>query len=115
MHTSKMAILLLTAMTAGFLGYCSSNKIEAATIQVPGLQCSMCQTNVQNALQDIQGLEDFTVDLQAKTVTVTYRANILQLHDIQKSIADAGYDADDIHASEEAKNQLASCCRSDEN
>lgn len=113
MHTFKIAILLLTTMTAGFLGYCSSKNIEAATIQVPGLQCSMCKTNVQNSLQDIQGIDDFTVDLQAKSVTVTYQANVLQLQDIQKAIAAAGYDADNVQASEKARNQLASCCRSD--
>jgi len=64
---------------------------EVITLPVPGMTCAMCQRAVEDAVGELAGVSAATVDLTARTVTVTYDAPA-QRAGIEAAIADAGYE-----------------------
>jgi len=42
------------------------------TITVPEIHCDHCKTSLEGALTPLDGVEQATVDIQARTITVTY-------------------------------------------
>jgi copper chaperone len=42
------------------------------TISVPEIHCDHCKMSIEGALASVGGVEDATVDIPARTVTVTY-------------------------------------------
>lgn len=58
-------------------------------IKVNGMMCTHCKARVEQVSKGVVGVEDAVVDLQAKTVTITGKADVDQ---IKKAIVDAGYE-----------------------
>ena len=58
-------------------------------IRVDGMMCSHCKARVESVCKAVAGVTDAVVDLQARTVTVTGKADVAVL---EKAISDAGYD-----------------------
>ena len=62
-------------------------KMEAV-IKVEGMMCTHCKARVEAVCKAVPGVQDAVVDLQAKTVTVTGKADVAAL---KKAITDADY------------------------
>jgi len=60
-------------------------------LNVEGMSCSHCEKSVKNALTEL-GANEVFVDLDAKTVTVSYDENRLSLEKIKSEIVDIGYE-----------------------
>ncbi len=58
-------------------------------IKVEGMMCSHCKARVEQVCKAVPGATDAVVDLQAKIVTVSGRADVTA---IKKAITDAGYE-----------------------
>ncbi len=58
-------------------------------IRVDGMMCGHCKARVEQVCKSVAGVTDAVVDLQAKTVTVSGKADHAQL---EKAITDAGYE-----------------------
>ena len=58
-------------------------------IKVEGMMCPHCKARVEQVSKGVVGVEGAVVDLQAKTVTITGKADVDQ---IKKAIVDAGYE-----------------------
>ena len=58
-------------------------------IQVNGMMCPHCKARVESVCKAVAGTVDAVVDLQAKNVTVTGKADVAEL---KKAITDAGYE-----------------------
>ena len=54
------------------------------------------------------------VDVKKKTTTVTWIADRTNIENIKTMIANAGYDADDVTADEDAYKRLPACCKKPE-
>jgi copper chaperone CopZ len=63
----------------------------SASFQVPRMSCGSCRTHIENALTPLDGVEQTTVDLTDKAVTVTYDASVIDLAQLVEAIEDAGY------------------------
>ena len=59
-------------------------------LTVEGMMCGHCAARVEKALAVVKGVESVTVDLAAKTVTVTAAAKVTA-EQMKKAITDAGY------------------------
>ncbi|MBO1579912.1 MULTISPECIES: copper chaperone CopZ [Bacillus] len=62
------------------------------TLNVQGMTCNHCKMAVTNALQELAGVKNVEVELQAGTVAVEYdeaKVNVEQLKDV---IEEQGYD-----------------------
>ncbi len=64
-------------------------KTMETVIKVEGMMCPHCKAMVEKVCKAVPGTQDAVVDLQAKNVTVTGKADVAAL---KKAIAEAGYD-----------------------
>jgi copper chaperone CopZ len=64
---------------------------ETVTYTVPTIHCEHCVMSIREELEEVAGVDDVAVDLDAKLVTVSGRA----LDDValRAAIAEAGYQA----------------------
>jgi copper chaperone len=62
------------------------------TISVPEIHCDHCKTSIEGALVAIGAVEDATVDVPARTVTVAYDDASVDRGDLVAAIEDQGYE-----------------------
>jgi copper chaperone len=60
------------------------------TFVVPGVSCAHCQAAITDEVGEVDGVEQVTVDLATKVVTVTGRG--LSQADVVEAIDEAGYE-----------------------
>jgi copper chaperone len=62
------------------------------TISVPEIHCDHCKTSIEGSLAAVGGVEDATVDIAARTVTVTYDETSVDRGDLVEAIEQQGYE-----------------------
>ncbi len=88
-----------------------SGETNSVAISLPTMQCSMCVTNIENALNEVEGIVKVRVKLRKLNATVEYNGEIINTQEIEQIISKAGYQANDIKADLEAYQKLAMCCQ----
>lgn len=88
-------------------------KLQKVTIDVETAVCEMCSATIETAAEKTQGVKSATVDLETKTATVEFDASRTTLADIEKAIAEAGYNANETVRDEDAYKKLDACCKYD--
>ncbi len=75
--------------------------------------CEMCKNTIERRLAFTKGVKSATLDTESveKYVTITYNPQKTSVAKLKKSIAAAGYKADDVMPSTKAINKLADCCK----
>lgn len=66
--------------------------MSQAVLRVEGMSCGHCKNAVEKSLQGVSGVQDAVVDLAAKTATISYEEGKASLNDLEKAVADAGYE-----------------------
>lgn len=108
----KSIILSLAAVLAfSFTGSAQAKTSDKAVISTPMLQCDVCKERLEKVLFREPGVTSSKVDIKKKTVTVTWLTDRTNIENIKASIANAGYDADDVEAEETAYKRLPACCK----
>ena len=92
---------------------CSVSNAKEADIALPTIMCGMCETNITNAVSDMEGLIKVTVDIEKKSSKVVFDADKISLAQIEAKIADAGYKANNTVADKSAYDKLPRCCKID--
>jgi copper chaperone len=62
------------------------------TISVPEIHCDHCKTSTEGAVGAIESVERATVDIPARTVTVTYDDASVERGDLVEAIEQQGYE-----------------------
>ncbi|MFW6448768.1 MAG: heavy-metal-associated domain-containing protein [Halobacteriota archaeon] len=62
------------------------------TIRVDGMACDGCERRVQAALEGLEGVERASPDHERGRVEVHYDRASVSTSDLERAIADAGYD-----------------------
>lgn len=62
------------------------------TISVPEVHCGHCVASIEGALSPMAGVESSDVDLDTRTVTVTFDPDAVALTDLVTAIEEQGYD-----------------------
>jgi periplasmic mercuric ion binding protein len=88
-------------------------KLETTVIQVPTMVCNSCASTITKAVKKVVGVKTAKVDVKKKTATVSFASMKTNLSQIEKAIADAGYDANDTKRNPEAFEKLDACCKVD--
>jgi copper chaperone CopZ len=65
--------------------------METVTLPVPSVHCHACTLNIEEALEELAGVDDSRVDLATRSVTLTYDPDTVDLAEIIEAIEDAGY------------------------
>jgi copper chaperone len=66
--------------------------MERVVLNVEGMSCQHCVKAINKAVAALDGVTEITVNLEEKTVTVSFDASRVTLSDIRKEIEDQGYD-----------------------
>ena len=61
-------------------------------IKVEGMSCQHCVNSINKAIGELKGVDKVAVDLKAKTVSVDYNQEQLELDQIKEVIEDQGYE-----------------------
>jgi copper chaperone CopZ len=65
--------------------------METITLSVPSVHCHACRLNIEEALDELTGVDSCSVDLATRSVTLTYDPDAVELPEIIEAIEDAGY------------------------
>lgn len=112
--TKRISFLAAIVITLFFAGNISAQKTVTAKIQtkVYCSHCSQCETcglRFDTEMYKLTGLKNFTI--VGNVITVSYNPKKLTIDKIRECIANCGYDADDVKATEAGLNSLDGCCR----
>ena len=74
-------------------GYTAKPNTLKKTFDIEGMTCSSCAQTIEKATQKLAGVNNSAVNLATEKMTVQYDPTVLNVLDITKAIADAGYEA----------------------
>ena len=112
MRAVKSTLAWMAALALAVAG-CRQADIRSAAIHVPAMKSQACVDRVQKALMAEQALVEsqISIDLKSRTVEVRYDSLRHSLKNLEFTIADAGFDANDIPANPDAQKALPAECR----
>ena len=103
--------LLIGCSAPGSLSGNSNANIAAVKIDLPTIQCVMCQEVITDGLIAMDGVQTAYVNLNEEKVLVKYDKSKIALNDLDQTITKLGYQAGDVPANAEAYNNLPGCCK----
>ena len=112
MKAIKLTFLSLIGLVT--LSFAQQKAVEKVVIKTPTVQCENCKERIENYLKREPGVSSVKVDYKKKTTTVTYLTDRNNIEQLKTAIANAGYDAEDVTADEEAYKKLPKCCKKPE-
>lgn len=108
MKTLKMFLFTLVFASISFAGFAQE---KSETIKVSG-ECGMCQKKIEKAAT-AAGASFASWSSETKVLDLKYDAKQTDRTKIQQAIAKAGYDTQDVKATDEAYDKLHGCCKYD--
>ncbi|MCX6317079.1 MAG: heavy-metal-associated domain-containing protein [Bacteroidetes bacterium] len=85
--------------------------ILTATIKTPNALCENCKTRIETYLKRYDGVIEINVNYRKGETKVKYLTDRTDIEQIKTAIANCGYDADDVPATEDAYNRLPKTCK----
>lgn len=111
----KKLLFILVAITGFTIASSAQTKGRlTATIKTPTVGCADCKTRIETYLNRYDGITAVNVNYKKKEVKVTYLTDRTDIEQIKTAIANAGYDADDVPATEDAYKRLPQSCKKPE-
>ncbi len=105
----RLAIGLIAAIT--LISGCFRPEFRTITVSVPQMKSEACADRIVAACKRMDGVSNVVADLNKKTVDVTYKTLNIGIKNVDFAIAEAGFDADDVKATEEARKALPADCK----
>ena len=62
--------------------------------KIEGMHCSGCSTRLQKVLNNLEGVEEAEVSLEAKQAMIKYDEDKISIEEIREAIEDAGFKAE---------------------
>jgi|TARA_B100000959_G_scaffold57655_1_gene60276 copper chaperone CopZ len=100
----KIIHIIMSVMIMG----CANQITEIIT---PTTQCGMCDANIVDALNEIDGVKKIIINDYKQSVTIKYVSDKISINDLEIAISNAGYQANDVLANPTAYAKLALCCK----
>ena len=73
--------------------------------------CDMCKARLEKALAYEKGVQEATLDVPSKVLTVAYRPDKTTPEALRTAVQRTGYDADGQPADQRAYDRLPDCCK----
>ena len=95
---------------------CSAQVKASQTVKIktPTVGCDDCKNRIETYLKRYDGVTFVQVNWHQKTTTVKFLNDRTNIEEIKTAIANCGYDADDIPATEDAYKRLPKTCKKPE-
>lgn len=103
----KLFVLILVLFTS--LTTFAQSDLKTEKIKVDG-NCDMCKKRIENAAY-IKGVKRADWNETDHLLTVTYRSHKTNKETIEKSVAKAGHNTEDVKATEADYKKLPECCQ----
>ena len=110
LHIFIFSLIAGCSAPGAFSGSDRSN-IAAVKIELPTVQCGMCQQIITEGLMATDGVQTAYVNLNEEKVLVKYDKTKIVLTDLDQTITKLGYQAGDVPADAKAYNNLPGCCK----
>ena len=110
----KTFISLATCFVISYSGFAQVKPVVTARISTPTIGCEDCKTRLETYLKRYDGVAYVLVNWRRKEVTVKYVTDRINIEEIKTAIANTGYDADDVPATEDAYKRLPRTCKKPE-
>jgi len=94
-------------------GSAQPQKEEVIKIRTSAV-CGMCKDRIEKGLKSEKGINDVSLDIETKIVTVKFQGTKTNPDKIRERISKLGYDADNLLADKTAYGKLPACCKKDE-
>ncbi len=106
-------ILLATMAFVGFsmVSMAQTKPVLTATIKIPNALCELDKQRIETYLERYDGILDINVNFRKGEARVKYITDRTDIEQIKTAIANAGYDADDVPATEDAYKRLPKTCK----
>ena len=101
--------ILLTGISV--MANAQTKAVVAAKIKTPNALCEACKNRIETYLKRYDGVGFINVNYRRGETQVKYYTDRINIEEIKTAIANAGYDADDIPATEEAYQRLPKSCK----
>ena len=82
-----------------------------AKIKTPNALCEACKNRIETYLKRYDGILSIVVKYRKGETQVKYLTDRINIEEIKTAIANAGYDADDVPAAEDAYSRLPRSCK----
>ena len=82
-----------------------------AKIKTPNALCEACKNRIETYLKRYDGILSIVVNYRKGETQVKYLTDRINIEEIKTAIANAGYDADDVPAAEDAYSRLPRSCK----
>jgi len=112
-HISILVFLLVAGIaTSKISAQTSTVEIKTKIYCSHCSQCETCGMRFDTELYKLKGLKDFSI--KGNVITVSYNPKKITVDQIRQCIANCGYDADDVKATEAGLSSLDGCCKKTE-
>lgn len=105
-----MKKIILTAVIALLSFTIQAQEKGKQTIAVKG-NCEMCKKRIEKAALDVKGVRSAEWSAEKQAIDLYINPKKTNTKEIEKAIAKAGHDTEHITATEEAYENLHSCCQ----
>jgi mercuric ion binding protein len=85
--------------------------VDKIVVKTPMAICDACKDKIENYIIRQEGVISVDVDIKKHTTTIVYYTDRTTDENLKASIADVGFDADDVIAEETAIKKLPKCCQ----
>lgn len=100
--------LLMFLVTSGFAQF---KKPVVVQIKTPQAACVECKDKIEKFMKYEEGIAKIVVDIRKKITTVTFLSDRTNIENIKTTLANLGFDADEVTANEETYKRLPLCCK----
>src|ERR1043165_341237 len=108
MKTVKAILFSISLLAIANIGFAQT---RTETIKVAG-ECGTCKKKIEKAAKTA-GASYAMWNTDSKVLTVKFNSTSTNKARIEKAIAGAGYDTEDVKATDEAYHKLDECCQYD--
>ncbi|OSZ79707.1 hypothetical protein CAP36_00110 [Chitinophagaceae bacterium IBVUCB2] len=110
----KILFSLLAITGLSIAGISQTKPLVQKVIKTPTALCESCKTRIETYLKRYDGILEINVNYRKGETKVKYLTDRTDIEQIKTAIANAGYDADDIPATEDMYKRLPKSCKKPE-
>jgi len=105
-----LLLIFLAGITSSQALAGEKKKIIETSFEVQGI-CGMCETKIETAAMELNGVKMADWDKHTKQLKVVYNSKKISEEEIHQAMAAVGYDTPKAKATDTAYNELPGCCK----
>ena len=113
----KLIVVALAIVSAGFSLETQAQKPEWVSLKIPQLRCWECKDRLEKYIlresgpNGDGGIVKWTIALSSATMRIQYLPGLVNVNYLKTAIANAGFDVEDMRATEDSYKLLPPICR----